>query len=236
VKAARCKQGSPAIITEKLAVFWVALKTSKIDTFEWQSRMVGVFRDLLPHWVAEEGRYAVTLRCRGSLPVEILRRLREQHASQTAITPADDRFRVEQRRLFLMLEHYLDQGLGFAPLGDQAIALGLSRWLREYHHEGLRFSEWVVMPNHLHLITWPMHAPDCEHFRKAWIRFKMRSTRLLNVWLAREGAIWQRSWFDRLIRDGTELEKWQRYLEQNPVKAKLCTRPEQWPGGSSYSS
>ena len=205
-----------------------------IETSEWQTRMIGIFRDQLPHWVAEYGRYAVTLRCRGSLPKEVLESLQQQAAHQRAVTPADEVAREEQRRIFLSLEHYLDQGIGHAPFRNASLALTFSRWLAEYHHNGLRFSEWVVMPNHLHLITQPLRSESCEHFRKTWIGFKKRSTRFLNGVAKRGGAFWQRSWFDRWIRDAGELAKWQRYLEQNPVKARLCLSPEAWPGASGY--
>ncbi|HKK17618.1 MAG TPA: hypothetical protein VJ952_02960 [Opitutales bacterium] len=204
------------------------------EDFEWRSRMIGVFRDQLPHWVAEHGCYAVTLRCRGSLPKPVLQKLREQVSAQVDINGSDSDYRLEQRRLFLSLEHYLDQGLGFAPFHDRELALKFSRWLSEYNQEGMRFSCWTVMPNHLHLITKPLRSRSCEEFGRKWVLFKMRSTRFLNLSLQRRGAFWQRSWFDRWIRDASELQKWMVYLEQNPVKADLSTEPEKWPGSSSY--
>ena len=43
------------------------------------------------------------------------------------------------------------------------------------------------------------------------------------------GAIWQREFFDHLLRSGESLtEKW-RYVEMNPVRAGLCAHPEEYP-------
>jgi hypothetical protein len=44
-----------------------------------------------------------------------------------------------------------------------------------------------------------------------------------------DGGIWQREFFDRLLRSDESLtEKW-RYVEMNPVRAGLCESPEQYP-------
>jgi len=82
-----------------------------------------------------------------------------------------------------------------------------------YHH----FS-WVVMPNHLHLLT--MLRPDWS-LEKVISTLKRRTAATINALLGREGQFWQHDYFDRLIRDGNHFNNVVRYIRRNPEKAKL---------------
>jgi len=41
-------------------------------------------------------------------------------------------------------------------------------------------------------------------------------------------------YFDRYIRNPEHFAKTMRYIEDNPVKARLCDRPEDWPFSSAW--
>jgi putative transposase len=43
-----------------------------------------------------------------------------------------------------------------------------------------------------------------------------------------------REYFDRYIRDYEHFEKTFRYIENNPVKAGFCEKPEDWEFSSAY--
>jgi len=46
---------------------------------------------------------------------------------------------------------------------------------------------------------------------------------------AGKGSLWQRGFFDHLLRHGESYaEKWE-YVEQNPVRAGLVSSAEEWP-------
>ena len=55
-----------------------------------------------------------------------------------------------------------------------------------------------------------------------------------NRMLGRTGEFWMEDYFDRYIRDGAHYEKTIRYIENNPVKAGLCSRPEEWRCSSAW--
>jgi len=78
------------------------------------------------------------------------------------------------------------------------------------------------MPNHLHVLTHPIRLREVEQFREIWRFFKGRSARFLNKQLHRKGSFWQSYWYDRWIRNESELRSWQRYFSRNPIKANLC--------------
>lgn len=51
--------------------------------------------------------------------------------------------------------------------------------------------------------------------------------------LGMSGHYWQPDYFDRFIRDERHFANAVRYIHENPVKAKLVTRSEDWPYGSA---
>ncbi len=58
---------------------------------------------------------------------------------------------------------------------------------------------------------------------------KGRSSREINLLLSRSGTFWQKASYDRLVRDEKELSAIGDYILENPVKAGLTDRWENWP-------
>jgi REP element-mobilizing transposase RayT len=78
----------------------------------------------------------------------------------------------------------------------------------------------VVIPNHVHAVfvqndDWPL-----EKLLRSWKSF---SSRKINSLLKREGSLWQRDYFDRLVRDEKHFANCVRYIRRNPEKACLQT-------------
>jgi putative DNA methylase len=194
----------------------------------WEGKLLGVHRDTHPHWIADYGCYAVTLRCRGSLPKAVQAQLREIGLALETVEPASEDAERFRRRHFAILENALDRAEGFCPFQHDVAARQMASLLDTYDEDGLRFEQWVLMPNHVHLLTAPMISRGIEDFLHAWRRFKSRSARAINPALGRNGPFWQSSWYDRWIRGPDEWRKWSVYLAQNPVKAGLCTKPDDY--------
>ena len=58
---------------------------------------------------------------------------------------------------------------------------------------------------------------------------KSYSSRKINQLRGQKGSVWQPERYDRIVRDDAEfLEKWQ-YIRNNPIKAGLAVRPEDYP-------
>jgi REP element-mobilizing transposase RayT len=94
-----------------------------------------------------------------------------------------------------------------------------------------RLSAWVVMPNHIHML-----ATRSETSTLAAIMQSLKSitSHKANHILKRKGQFWMLDYFDRYIRNGEHFRKTVRYIEENPVKARLCKRPEDWPFSSAW--
>jgi putative transposase len=102
----------------------------------------------------------------------------------------------------------------------------------------------VVLLDHLHFI-WTL-PPDDSDYSKRIGRIKVLFTRSLagteweNLGLARgdsrrrhaESDVWQRRFWEHVIRDERDYENHFNYLHYNPVKHELCTCPHLWEASS----
>jgi REP element-mobilizing transposase RayT len=66
---------------------------------------------------------------------------------------------------------------------------------------------------------------------QAWKSF---SARRINAVLDRRGTLWAPEYFDRAIRDDAHYANVVAYIAMNPVKARLCARPEDWRFSSAW--
>jgi putative transposase len=104
----------------------------------------------------------------------------------------------------------------------EIVALLLGCW----HQAGQwMVGRWVVMPDHLHLFCAPAIAPAMPV--ASWARF-WRSQVTRRWPYPGEKPIWQRDFFDRRLRGGESYHQKWRYLWENPIKAGMVNRPEDW--------
>jgi len=94
---------------------------------------------------------------------------------------------------------------------------------------------WVVLPDHLHCVI-QLPAGDAD-FATRWRLVKMGfskglppTERLSEVRVRRgERGIWQRRYWEHLIRDEEDFRAHMDYVHINPVKHALVTRVADWP-------
>lgn len=102
--------------------------------------------------------------------------------------------------------------------------------LLHYQNEGkFQLHEFVVMPNHFHVLITPLHPVTLEksiQFIKGGFSFRARKE------LSVPGEIWQTSFYDRRVRDSDEYARFRHYIHMNPVRRGLVPVPEEFP----YSS
>src|SRR4051794_15803990 len=94
---------------------------------------------------------------------------------------------------------------------------------------GVRCLAWCLMPNHVHLIMVPSTA---DGLRAALADAHRRYSRRINFAKGWTGYLWQGR-FASYPMDEAHLMAAVRYVELNPVKAKLVRRAEDWPWSSA---
>jgi REP element-mobilizing transposase RayT len=174
-------------------------------------------RGYLPHRDTPGLTLFVTFRLHDSFPAS--RRLEWE-----ALLRIDDN---RQRRK--KLEDYLDHGHGECWLGQPALATLAQNALRHFDTQRYELLAWVVMPNHVHVVVKIGQTP-LARVLQSWIRFIAREA---NKLLRREGAFWEREYWDTYMRDEEQLARARRYTEQNPVKAGLVRDAKAWPWSSA---
>lgn len=99
--------------------------------------------------------------------------------------------------------------------------------LFEYRDKGFfMLHSYVVMPDHLHLILTPGHATALE---KALQLIKGGSSHEIGKKLNARFPVWRPGFTEHLIRDQADYQRHARYIDANPVKARLADRPEDYP-------
>ena len=179
-------------------------------------------RGYLPHCDLPGLVQAITFRLIDSLPAEVLQRWEMELAAVAETARSKER----RRRI----EDWLDAGHGACWLRDPRIASVVEETLLHFDGERYRLLGWVVMPNHVHVLTETMTGWPLAKILYSW---KSWTAKAANKLINRNGAFWQREYHDRFIRDGRHLDAAMRYLEQNPVKAGLCAQAEDWRWGSA---
>jgi REP element-mobilizing transposase RayT len=197
-------------------------------------------RGYLPHIKREGASYFLTFRLADSLPKEVLLRFEGEKAERLrrlALVAkgrenADDDSEENIARDFhRKIERYLDQGAGACHLRRPEIAELVAGALRHFHNKRYVLHEWVVMPNHVHAIVWPMPTHVLSEILKSWKQFtSRRANRILGL---NDEAFWQPETYDHWIRTEDEKARIHRYIRRNPVIAGLCEAPENWPWSSA---
>jgi REP element-mobilizing transposase RayT len=111
---------------------------------------------------------------------------------------------------------------------DAAHKILLAEWkgLRERH--GWAVGRYVVMPEHVHFFMMPLRdeAKPLSVVIGKWKEWTAKQVLKLNEQAA---PLWQPEFFDHLLRSReSRSEKWA-YVRENPVRAGLVARAENWP-------
>jgi len=102
----------------------------------------------------------------------------------------------------------------------------MAEWCRRWH---VTIWAYCLMPNHVHLIAVPHSA---EGLARAIGEAHRRYTRLVNSRQGWRGYLWQGR-FASYPMDAASCLAAARYIERNPVRARLVKRPWQWPWSSA---
>ena len=100
------------------------------------------------------------------------------------------------------------------------------------HFPAVELGDSVIMPNHIHgIITLPPH-PNIS-LGKIIAYFKYQATKHINQHGHQpKTRIWQRNYYDHIIRDETDLQRIRLYIHNNPMKWALDqlhpNNPSRW--------
>ncbi len=189
-------------------------------------KTIRIWRGRLPHWEVEDGRYFLTVRLKGAIPIEGQERIRAkaEQLGQVEKNNEEAILRI-QRQIFKEMEEWLHRSQNVMYLQTAAVAEMIVEAIEHRQEQGVwNIFEYVVMPNHLHLF---FETAD-GRIKETMEGFKRWTATLANKLLHREGSFWQIECFDHWSRSHEEDERIVQYIRDNPSKAGLVHDDEEW--------
>ena len=124
----------------------------------------------------------------------------------------------------LVLEHCLREG-GLRPLAGEG-----ARATPPLPPPRIHLYAAVVMPDHVHLLFLPLWDENGRPFALVDILqcLKSATAHRINKLFHTSGPVWEEESFDHVLRSDESLREKCEYIRQNPVKAGLVARPEDY--------
>jgi putative transposase len=188
----------------------------------------------LPHYQSSHAAYFITFRLAGSLPNEVIIKLKEEYEVvvkhlETIIDPVAKKKELDNHRkkYFEKFDEFLDKhAIGPTWLSSDCVAQIVFDAICYRNGKEYELIAYCIMPNHVHMII-NVERSDTS-FYKVLQSLKAHTARECNKILNRSGAFWQHESYDHVIRNSKELESIIWYVLNNPVKAGLVDDWQKW--------
>jgi len=179
----------------------------------------------LPHWRQEGTTYFVTFRLADSLPEERLQQWREEREKWLSghPEPHDEATRREYYEQFPQrLQLWLDAGSGSCVLAIPEVKKLVEGALRHFDGQRYRLHEFVVAPNHVHVLVCPAAEHTLSEILHSWKSFTAheilkvaKSGRAVPVLNFENNTVWQKESFDHIVRNPVSMEKFREYIRNH---------------------
>ena len=170
----------------------------------------------LSHWRQDSAMYFVTWRMADSMPHERVDQWMKERDAWLNAHPEPWSLHDEEEyyRLFPdRWEAWLDEGYGEALLGRPEVRQIVEEVLRHDDGTKYRLEDFIVMPNHVHVLVSPLGRHTLSEITQAW---KSTAAHRINKLLGRSGTFWQKESFDHIVRSAEQAQKFREYVQENP--------------------
>lgn len=185
-----------------------------------------------PHWSQAGAIVFVTFRTHDSIPREVVQRWEREkqdwlrlhgyrsagHWRDVVPTLSTAEQAAFQKQFHRCREEFLDTCQGACPLRRPDLARIVGDALLHFDGVRYRLGDFVVMPNHVHLLAVFGTPEGLLDQCQSWMHFTATQ---INRALNRKGKFWQQEPFDHLVRSVGQYDYLRRYIAENPKKANL---------------
>jgi REP element-mobilizing transposase RayT len=216
------------------------------------------YRRDLPHIQPLGATLFVTYRLAGSIPKHVarfyqarrgwlkeeLRRLKREASSESSPEIANhlERLQEFERKWFQKFEEILHlQEIGPDWLKEEAFAGMIADSLHYCDRRVYELEAYCIMSNHVHAVFTP-YVPENWVAADVWMNepsddsvlstimqsLKGYTARKCNQALGRKGQFWEHESYDHYVRNAGEFDRIVNYVLNNPVKAGLVDRWQNW--------
>jgi len=180
----------------------------------------------LPHWQQKNVWYFITFRLADSLPLHVVEKVKEEREiwlKQHDISNLTKEKKIEYYKLFSeRIEDILNAGYGSCALKDPKIAKIVEDALLHFNNQRYIIDEYIIMPNHVHLLVKPLNDNKLPQILHSWKSFTANE---INKVLGKKGEFWMKESYDHIVRNLEAFNAFRNYIKNNPVKVPTASLP-----------
>ncbi len=162
-------------------------------------------RGYLPHYDCRYIYQFITFRLFDSVPKDVIIQWKDELSCN--VSDKEQKLILEKR-----IHKYEDEGYGCCLLKDQRAYDIMEKTLLFYNNERYQLIEYVIMPNHVHVLIKLISDVSLGTIVHSWKSF---SASEINKKMNRSGKVWMREYFDRFIRNEEHLNNVIKYIQNN---------------------
>lgn len=206
----------------------------------------------LPHYQPIGYTLFITFRLHNSLPIHVIEKLKDEYKTHVKNISAYNSKKEKQKRYSEGKWHYFekfDSNLDLYPnnnwLNDERLARLVYDSILYRDNKEYDLISFTIMPNHVHLVLSLIKRADYSlknnnieemigkkqtdsSLYKIMQSLKWYTAKECNKILNRTGQFWQHESYDHVVRNEEELNRIIEYVQNNPVKAGLVEKQEDW--------
>lgn len=170
----------------------------------------------LPHWTQYGKITFVTFRLVDSLPQDVIDNIKTEYESikqRLLKEGCQKELELLKAKRHNQLEKYLDKGYGSCLLKTKQYRDIIIQTLEHDNNIMYELHSYVIMPNHIHLLVEPIGQATIQQITQT---IKSVSAHKINNYTNLTGSIWQKEYFDRIIRNEDHYNRVINYIRQNP--------------------
>lgn len=190
----------------------------------------------LPHIIPQGETFFVTFRLKNTVPLSVIEHLKNKYAQieneicEKNIKEIEKKAYIydNHKRYFADFDKFLDSnGQKIRHLENPAIAQIVADAIHFYDKKSYQLHSYCIMPNHVHLLI--TENIQAEILYKTTASIKRYSVVRANKILQQVGQpFWADESYDHLVRNEQEFENINAYILNNPVKAGLVEKWQDW--------
>ena len=195
---------------------------------------IAIAQRKLPHWSQAGTVVFITWRTQDSMPQGIIdawRADRNRWLNAHAIDPTQEGWKMALHELppklnaefherFTSRWHdELDACHGACVLRRPDLAKLVAESLLRFNNDRYEMMDFVVMPNHLHVLA---TFPDKQSMLAQCEPWKHFTATRINSALDQKERFWQQDAFDHLVRHEAQFARLKCYIAENPMKSRLA--------------
>lgn len=191
-----------------------------------------IYEHCRPHWSQAGTVVFITFRTADSIPREVIERWDREKQEwfrvrgfdgrtpwSELVTRLSDKERGEFLKTFNRCrEDYLDSCHGACVLRRPELAKIVGDSLLHFDGQRYRMGDFVVMPNHVHLLAVFPSEVGMKEQCDSWLHY---TAFRINPLIGSKGKFWQQEPFDHLVRGAEQYEYLRDYIAKNPERANL---------------